>query len=93
MIKRWNSLDWRTKNEDSVLRNADLKLYADVAARSGQTRFYLDVLQQWAFRERGTLAAERRGVTSRSSFKSGLAMLILPLMPSNEQLMPIRMIG
>ena len=31
--------------ENGILRNADLKQYADVAARHGQTRLYLDVLQ------------------------------------------------
>ena len=69
------------KGEDSVLRNADLKLYADVAARSGQTRLYLDVLQQWALEREGTLAAEAWGDIA-ISFRSDLAMWIR-LMRSN----------
>ena len=49
------------KGESGILRNTDLKLYADVAARDGQTRLYLDVLQQWALERDGALAAEAWG--------------------------------
>ena len=63
------------KGEDSVLRNADLKLYADVAARSGQTRLYLDVLQQWALEREGHWLL-KHGETSPFSFRSDLAMWI-----------------
>ena len=49
------------EGENGVLRNADLKNYADVAARAGQTRLYLDVLQQWALEREGVLSAEAWG--------------------------------
>ena len=58
--RHWN-FGLANTDEQGVLRNADLKLYADVAARSGQTRLYLDVLQQWALEREGTLAAEAWG--------------------------------
>ncbi len=52
----------QANNGDSeVLRNADLKSYAEAAARTGQTRLYLEVLQQWALEREGTLAAEAWG--------------------------------
>ena len=46
---------------EPVLSNADLRVFADVAARQGQTREFLEVLQQWAMQRDGVLAAEAWG--------------------------------
>ena len=59
--QHYSVLIWLILPDEPVLSNSDLRVFADVAARQGQTREFLEVLQQWAMQREGGLAAEAWG--------------------------------